>query len=53
MAKSGFSQINCQKLYSLDQPNRSFQAYAISIEERTVAAGRYLVPCKEAMEYDA
>jgi hypothetical protein len=37
----------------LDQPNHSYQAYALSIEEMTVAAkGAVLVSEKETMEYD-
>jgi hypothetical protein len=41
------------ELCSLDQPNHSFQAYALSIGEITVAAkGAALASWKETMEYD-
>jgi hypothetical protein len=42
------------KLSSLDQPNHSFQAYALSIEEMTVAVKAAVpVSWKETMEYDS
>ena len=41
------------ELCSLDQPHRSFQAYAVSIEEmNNCSKGAALVFCKEAMKYD-
>jgi hypothetical protein len=40
-------------LCSLDQPDHSFRAYAVSIEEMTVAAkGAGMASCEEEMEYD-
>jgi len=41
------------ELCSLDQPNRFFQAYAVSTEEmNNCSKGAALVFCKEAMKYD-